>query len=802
MILFLTLLCAATTSFAQPLTLRYDKPAQFFEEALVIGNGSMGATVYGGYDTDRISLNDITLWTGEPIRNVFSPGAAAYIPAIREALDNEDYAKADQLQHQVEGKYTENYQPLGTLMIDYLGEDGQTMSAPVTDYVRTLDISSAVAATKYKRGGDDFFCEYIATAPDSVLVFRIKAPAKFNARIRLESQLPHQTMVQGNQIVSDGYVAYHSRPNYTDGKFEYQEQRGMRYRTVVKVMADNLYYPEGEAIRLKGNSDVLIFIANVTSFNGFDRDPVTEGRDYKTLVQKRIDRASKLAWAKLRKRHVADYQSFFNRVSLNLGETDPSISTLPTDRQLWDYTTQQQANPELEALYFQFGRYLLISCSRTIGVPANLQGLWNEHMLPPWSCNYTSNINLEENYWMAETANLSELHLPMLSFVKNLQKTGKTTAREYYGVNEGWCLGHNTDIWATTNPVGERSGSPQWACWNMGGAWVATHIWEHYMFTGDRRFLQEYYPVLKGAADFCLNWLIEKDGYLMTSPGTSPENAYRTDQGYQGFTLYGASADIAMIHECLADTREAAKVLGIDAKYMEQIDATIARLAPYKIGKKGNFQEWYHDWSDPEVTHRHQTHLFGLYPGHQFDSDVLPYQNYTVEQLRQACAKTLEIRGDNTTGWSAGWRVNLYARLRDAKNAYHLLQKLLNYVSPDNYSGPNARRGGGTYPNLLDAHSPFQIDGNFGGSAGVIEMLMQSTENTITLLPALPSAWRNGEVKGICARGGYEVDIKWQDAKVVSFSVKSKRGGQTTVKYNGTSITLKLKKNGERTVKA
>jgi alpha-L-fucosidase 2 len=460
--------------------------------------------------------------------------------------------------------------------------------------------------------------------------------------------------------------------------------------------------------------------------------------------------------------------------------------------QLKKYTDENQQNPELEALYFQYGRYLLISCSRTSGVPANLQGLWNEKLLPPWSCNYTTNINMEENYWAAETANLSELHKPLLDFVVNLSKTGGATAKAYYGVDRGWCLGHNTDIWAMTCPVGLGGGDPSWACWNMGGAWASTHIWEHYTFTGDKDFLRQYYPALKGAAEFCIDWLIEKNGKLMTSPGTSPENKYVTSDGFVGSTLYGNMSDLAMIRECLIDARKAAKVLGTDKKFVGEIDRTLSRLQPYKIGAKGNLQEWYHDWRDQDPRHRHQSHLFGLYPGHHISVKETP-------DLAKACAKTLEIKGDQTTGWSTGWRVNLFARLQDAPGAYHIYRKLLRYVSPDGYNGKDARRGGGTYPNLLDAHSPFQIDGNFGGCAGVVEMLMQSTEDCITLLPAIPEQWSSGSVKGICARGGFVVDMTWKDGKVVTLTLTARNDSSTRLRLNGKTIKVRMKKGEKKT---
>lgn len=773
-----------------PLMLRYERPAMYFEEALVIGNGTLGAVIYGGTSKDIISLNDITLWTGEPDRVVTTPDAHEAIPEIRRLLEEENYQAADTKQKAVQGHYSENYQPLGKLTITYDDEPVQ-----VTAYERSLDISRAVARTEYQNDGKRFTCDYFASAPDSVIVLRMVSEREegIHALLSFDSQLPHAAVAHENEISAEGYAAYHSYPEYYNEvkeKHLYDPERGIRFRTLIRVVPLDGHvksYPSGE-LKIEGVHDAIVLIANVTSFNGYDKDPVVEGRDYNKAVERIMNRAAMKSYEDLWAAHEKDYRSFFDRVSLDIGKTAPEIAALPTDEQLRQYTDRSQYNPELEVLYFQFGRYLLISCSRTSGVPANLQGLWNERLLPPWSCNYTSNINLQENYWASETANLSEMHRPLMDFIAALSKTGEKTAKAYYGVDKGWCLGQNTDIWAMTCPVGLHVGDPSWACWTMGGAWLSTHIWERYLFTQDKDFLKQYYPVLKGAAEFCLSWLIEKDGWLMTSPGTSPENKFLTPDGYAAATSYGNTSDLAMTRECLIDASKAAAVLNTDRTFRREINKVLKRLLPYRVGKDGNLQEWFHDWPDQDPRHRHQSHLFGLYPGHHLTVDGTP-------ELAKACARTLEIKGDETTGWSTGWRVNLYARLRDGAKAYHVYRRLLRYVSPDGYRENDARRGGGTYPNLLDAHSPFQIDGNFGGCAGVIEMLMQSSEKTITLLPALPEPWRDGSVKGICARGGYVIDMDWKNGKVVSLEVYSRKGGKTTFFFNGKRRTVRMREN-------
>ena len=783
----------------EDLVLRYDRPATFFEESLVLGNGNLGAAVYGGIDEDKISLNDLTLWTGEPCADkIYSPDAWKHLAEVRAHLDREDYPAAEKAIVAIQGEYTQNYQPLGTLSLTAYGEQDRNGAAT---YERTLSLAEATARVKY----GNYERTYFVSAPDSVIIIHLKAKngAKINEKVGFHSLLPYQSqsylldggkysknwdraIAQGPQthssadIVITGYTAYASSPSYTGFKWEADDDRGMRFRTIIRAIAldggsvKNTY---NDALTISDCKEALILVSNVTSFNGRYNDPVKDGRDYQKLVQARIDAATEKTVAQMHEAHVKDFAQYFNRLSIDLGTTAPEIAAKTTDVQLKEYGEKNQQNPDLEELYFQFGRYLLISCSRTEGVPANLQGLWNEQILPPWSSNYTSNINLEENYWPAEIANLSEMHQPMLDFVQSLPQSGAITAKNYYNVQKGWCLGHNTDIWGLTNPVGRRSGDPSWANWNMGGAWVSTHLWEHYMFSMDKEYLAKAYPVLKGAADFCINWMIEKDGYLLTSPCTTPENRYRIPEtDFRGGTFYGGFADIAMIKECLLDTKAAARELGIDKAYCDTIDQTLKRLLPYRIGERGNLQEFYHDWEGEDPQHRHQSHLFGLFPGHHITVGATP-------KLAQACAKTLEIKGPRSTGWSTGWRVNLQARLHDAAKAYQIYRMLLTYIAPDG-------RGGGTYPNLLDAHSPFQIDGNFGGCAGVLEMLAQSSYEpgktaTVELLPALPQEWKaQGSLKGVCVRGGFVVDFSWKNGQITSLSVTSRRQDKASLKLS------------------
>ena len=780
-----------------PMVLRYDKPADYFEEALPIGNGRIGASVYSGIGTDRLSLNDITLWTGEPDRGKDHPDiargigdeAAATLPLIREALEREDYALANELQKKVQGHFSESYQPLGTLLIQY--DTLRTPAGapvPASGYRRSLDLDSAIVRAGVMLGGQERTTEYFASAPDSVIVIRIRSAQPFSATLALTHPTPHArvTAMADGTLSQEGYVAYHAYPSYYRMEGErrlYDPARGTRFRTLLGASSEDgtvtptqCLLPGGQtpadALRVEGSTCLTLYLVNATSFNGFDKDPAREGKDYRALSERNLRRCREKGYAGILASHLADYAALFGRVKLNLGETAPEVAALPTDQQLRHYTDLEERNPQLEALYYQYGRYLLIASSRTPGVPANLQGLWNERLDPPWSCNYTVNINLEENYWPAETAALPEMHAVLLSYLHNLSRTGAATARHYYGIGRGWACGHNSDIWAMTCPVGLETGDPMWANWNLGGAWLSTDIWERYLFTRDRDELVRNFPVLKGAALFCLDALVEKkdpetgETELITSPSTSPENAFVTPDGYVGPTLYGATADLVLIRECLQDAVCAARVVGGEEAFIREAEAALPRLRGYRTDHEGKLREWYHDWADQDPHHRHQSHLVGVFPGHQISPETTP-------ELARAAARTLEIRGLETTGWSAGWRVNMLAHLQDADGAYRMLRRLLCYVSPDAYRGPDARRGGGTYPNLLDAHSPFQIDGNFGGCSGIMEMLLQSeADGMVRKLPALPAQWPEGGISGIRTRGGKTVTMTWRDGRVTAYREK------------------------------
>ena len=783
-LLISALFCQMATAQEQaPMVLNYDKPATFFEESLPIGNGKMGALIYGGSDDNVIYLNDITLWTGKPVDRNLDADAHQWIPKIREALFNEDYQLADSLQLHVQGPNSQYYQPLGTLHIKdlSLGE--------VKNYCRSLNIDSAIVRDSYQRDGKFITREYFASNPDKLIAIRLQGD--INCQIALTAQVPHQVKSTLGQITMTGHATG-------------DPQESTHFCTMLSVKTDGEMAASDSSLTITKAKEAIIYIVNETSFNGFDKHPVKEGANYLEMVTNDLWHTQNMSYEEFYKRHLADYQAIYDRVKLRLsGKTrDTSYTSLTTDQLLLDYTNGGNQTPYLEELYFQFGRYLLISSSRTLGVPANLQGLWAPQLWSPWRGNYTVNINLEENYWPAFVANMAEMAEPLDGFIQGLAANGKYTAKNYYNIGEGWCSSHNSDIWAMTNPVGEKNESPEWSNWNLGGAWLVNTLWERYQFTQDKNYLKTTaYPLMKGAAQFCLRWLIDnpkQPGELITAPSTSPENEYKTDKGYHGTTCYGGTADLAIIRELFINTIAAGKILGEKNKEMEQ---ALAKLHPYTIGHMGDLNEWYYDWDDWDFQHRHQSHLIGLFPG-----------NHITDQadLLKACERSLEIKGDKTTGWSTGWRINLWARLHNPKQAYHIYQKLLTPIAPRGSKKSNWKewhKGGGTYPNLFDAHPPFQIDGNFGGTAGVCEMLMQSSWNeergmwNVELLPACPEQWKEGYVSGLCARGGYEVSFEWKTGGVRSCTIKAKNNGTITLLYNGQQKTIKMKAGQTQNIK-
>ncbi|HWW42713.1 glycoside hydrolase family 95 protein [Pedobacter sp.] len=763
----------------------YTKPAGVWEEALPLGNGRLGAMVFGRVNKERLQLNDNTLWSGSP-NDGNNPNGPTVLPEVRKAVFEGKYEEAAKLWKKMQGPYSAKYLPLGDLTLDFKFKD-----STATAYTRDLDLNTAIAKVSYKIAGITYTRETFISYPDRILVVRISADRRgaiqFNAG--LSSKLKYQVNAPDDQdlVLKGKAPKFVANRDYEPKQVEYDDWKGegMTFEIHLRVK------PEGGSVKKSGNvltvsgaDAVTLYLSSGTSFNGIDKSPGLEGKDPGIEARKHILLASGKAYEAMKKAHLADYQRLFKRVSFNLPVNAEALKLPVNERMI--RLNKGGADPHLQMLYYQFGRYLMISSSRKDSRATNLQGIWNDLVQPPWSSNYTTNINTEMNYWLAENTNLSECHEPLFNFMEQLAINGAKTAKVNYNIQEGWLAHHNSDIWAKTSPAGgydwDPKGMPRWSAWPMAGAWFCQHVWQHYEFTGDQKFLKEKaYPLMKGAAQFMLSWLVKDNQtpYYVTNPSTSPENTVKIE-GKEYQLSKASTMDMAIIRELFSNTVKTAEILNTDREFKSKLEKMIPLLYPYHIGRYGQLQEWFNDWDDPNDKHRHISHLFGLYPGDQISPLKTP-------ELAAAAKQSLLQRGDESTGWSMAWKINWWARLLDGNHAYKMILSGLNYIDPG--KAKEQMSGGGAYPNLFDAHPPFQIDGNFGATAGITEMLLQSHSGELNLLPALPDAWPEGEINGIKGRGNFEVNIKWAGGKLRQAKITSLAGGDCVLR---TAVPVKV----------
>ncbi|WP_405057801.1 glycoside hydrolase N-terminal domain-containing protein [Kribbella sp. NBC_01505] len=739
-------------------SLRYDRPAGEWVEALPLGNGRIGVMCFGRPGTERLALNDETLWSGSPEtqRVLCEPRGAVgsqAVQAVRDAVAAGDVRRAEELATGFQAGHSQAYLPLGDLLLDY------AVSGDATAYRRDLDLDSAVATVSYEIGGLTVHQEAFVSHPAGVFVVRVTASGPIDVRARLISQLQSEVVENGLLIQAPADVAPPHREGVEAVRYSDGPDRGMAAAIALRSSST-------------GPTDITFVLSTATGYVDPATAPTRTREECLAEADERVQAALARGYDELLAEHVTDYRALYRRSTLDLPAT--AAAELPTDERL-----AHSDDPALAALIFNYGRYLMIASSRPGGLPTTLQGIWNDILQPPWSSNYTVNINTEMNYWPAETTNLSECHEPLLTYLGHLAAAGRRTASERYGA-AGWVAHHNADAWCWTVPV---DGNPKWSNWPMAGTWLVRHLWDHYAFTGDREFLERAWPTLRGAAEFCLDWLTElPDGSLGTSPSTSPENEYVAADGEPASVTVSSTMDLALIADLFDRCVETASVLGLTDVLVDQFAAARKRIPDPSIGSRGQLQEWAADLPEQEPHHRHMSHLIGLHPGDQITPDSTP-------ELAAAATRTMDLRGDQATGWSLAWKINLRARLRDSAAAHRLVRAFLTLA--DDTETDYVGSGAGVYPNLLCAHPPFQIDGNFGATAGIAEMLLQSHSGDLELFPALPAAWPTGTITGLRARGGITVDLTWspdgREAVLIADQDQTR-----TIRYGDARVPLTL----------